>query len=130
MTKRVRNYKAEYARRKELERQRAQSEGRAFSLKRARGHGQIRESSRRASIREKVRRLNLTKAPYEGDVEPDDVFDLADEQGWDVVEDALDNQYAMSVAWTDGDYDRATELWSHRNPDLPDWLNHYHGFFY
>lgn len=130
MARKRRDYKAEYARRKALEQERARAEGREFSLKRARGHGQIRESSRRATIREKVRRLNLTKGAYEGDIDAEDVFDLADAEGWDVIEKALDDQYEASKAWTEGDYDRATEIWAHRNPDLPDWLMHYHGFFY
>lgn len=122
MAKRQRDYKAEYARRKELERQRAAEQGRSFSMSRARGHGKHR-------ILSKIERLNSTKAAFEGDVDVNDVEELAKEEGWDVVEEALDRQADMNQAWLDNDLERAHDLWAARNEDLPDWLYHYHGFF-
>jgi hypothetical protein len=129
MAKRRRDYAAEYARRKELERQRAQSEGREFSLKKARGHGAIRPSTQRKRITEKIRRMELTRAPWEDEITANDVEDLANEVGWDTVEAGLDEQHEMNLAWLDNDYGRAHGLWQGRNTDLPNWLYHYHGFF-
>lgn len=120
--KRVRDYKAEYARRKQLERERAAKEGRAFSMARARGHG-------KARIRKRIENLNATKAPFEREVTVADVEIMAQDVGWDVVEEALDRQVRMNQAWLDNNDELAHELWESRNEDLPDWLYHYHGFF-
>lgn len=127
--KRQRDYKAEYARRKELEAQRAAREGRAFSMAKARGHGALRPSTQRKRMAEKIRRMELTRAPYEDEISPEDVYRLADEEGWDVVEAALDRQHEMNMAWLNNNYDLASQYWQGRNTDLPDWLYHYHGFF-
>lgn len=127
--KRNRDYKAEYARRKELERQRARAENREFSMSRARGHGAIRTSTRRERMRKKIERMELTRAPYEDEISAEDVYELAGVEGWDTVEEALDRQHDMNQAWLDNDYTRSHILWIGRNPDIPNWLYHYHGFF-
>ncbi len=129
MARRQRDYKAEYARRKALEAKRAQAEGREFSMARARGHGAIRPSTQRKRVMEKIRRMELTRAPYEDEITAEDVVELADTHGWDTIEAALDRQHEMNVAWLDNNYGRASDLWQHRDSDLPDWLYHYHGFF-
>lgn len=116
MARKPRDYKAEYARRKQLHK------GDTFA---ARGHG----SSRKESIERQVRRMNKTRAVWEAQIDPKDVYRLGKEQGWDVVEQALTLQLDMQDAYQEGDFAKAHSLWTHRNPDLPDWLFHYHGYF-
>ena len=129
MARRKRDYKAEYARRKALEQKRAKAENREFSMARARGHGAIRTSTRRERLRKKIERMELTRAPYEDNIDADDVFELADREGWDTVEEALNRQHDMNQAWLANDYSRSHSLWVGRNPEIPNWLYHYHGFF-
>lgn len=117
-----RDYRAEYARRKQLEAERARSENRAFDLKRARGHGYTK-------LKSKIRRLAETRAPWEPEIDEDELYDLGDREGWDVLEQALDEQAEMFQLWLDNDYEGAHQVWLHRNSDLPDWLYHYHGWF-
>lgn len=128
---RVRDYAAEYARRKELEKQRAAAEGREFSLKKARGHGRIRSAGEKTKsrIRLKVQRLNSTRAPYESETTPEEVFELAEREGWRKVERALDLQHKMNQKWQVGDFEGASEIYQTREDDMPDWLFHYHGMF-
>lgn len=119
-----RDYKAEYARRKELEKQRARAEGRAFSLKKARGH----KSDKWEAMERKVREMEATKAPWE-QFNTRDVYRLADEEGPDVVFEALELRQRAAEAYEVGDLEAAKQVWLQRNPDLPEWLYHYHGFF-
>lgn len=121
---RKRDYKKEYQRRKELERQRAKSEGREYSSKRARGH----RSEKWERMERKVREMEKTKAPWE-QFDTKDVYRLADEQGPDVVFEALELRTRALEAYEHGRMDEANEIWRGRNPDLPEWLYHYHGFF-
>lgn len=116
MARKPRDYKAEYARRKALHK------GDTFA---ARGHG----SSRKEKIERQVRRMNATKAVWEDDIDPKEVYELGRERGWDVIERALDLQKEMQDAYGEGEFERAHDIWTHRNPDLPDWMFHYHGYF-
>ena len=119
-----RDYKKEYARRKELEKQRAKKEGREFSLKKARGH----RSDKWEAMERKVREMEATKAPWE-QFNTRDVYRLADEQGPEVVFEALELRQRAAEAYEVGDLEAAKQVWLQRNPDLPEWLYHYHGFF-
>jgi hypothetical protein len=116
MARKPRDYKAEYARRKELHK------GDTFK---ARGHG----SSRKERIERQVRRMNATRAIWEAPIKPAEVYRLGRERGWDIVEAAIELQTRMQDAYQEGDVETAHNLWVERNPDLPDWLFHYHGFF-
>lgn len=119
---RVRDYKAEYARRKQREQERAKAEKRAFDLKRARGHGNTR-------LKSKIKRLADTRAPWEPEVDEEELYEIGETEGWDVLEQALDEQHEMFELWLNNDYEGARQVWLHRNSDLPDWLYHYHGWF-
>lgn len=116
MARKPRDYKAEYARRKQLHK------GDTFA---ARGHG----SKQKEAIEREVRRLNATKAAWEEDIPTKEVYKLGREQGWDVVFESLQLQKRMQDAYQEGNFDIAHNLWVQRNPDLPDWLFHYHGYF-
>lgn len=70
MARKKRDYKAEYARRVQRERERATAEGREFSLTRARGHG-TREKERELRSFNKLiedSRFGLTKTEWRDDV--------------------------------------------------------------
>jgi hypothetical protein len=121
---RKRDYKKEYARRKELERERAKAEKREFSLKRARGH----RSDKWERMERKVREMEATKAPWE-QFNTKDVYRIAEQEGPDVVFEALELRRRASEAYEVGNLDVAHDIWLARNPDLPEWLYHYHGFF-
>lgn len=113
--RRQRDYKAEYARRKQLH---------PDNLAAARGH----KSKKWERMQRKVREMEETKAPWE-QFDTRDVYRMADEHGPDIVFEALEQRSRASEAWAEGDLEAAREIWLQRNPDLPEWLYHYHGFF-
>ena len=76
----------------------------------------------------KVREMKATKAPWE-QLNTKDVYRLADQEGPDVVFEALELRTRAARAWEQGDLDQAKDIWLRRNPELPEWLYHYHGFF-
>ena len=115
MARRRRDYAAEYARRKEIH---------AGDTYKARGHG-----SRQEERIEKQAREFLHSTGEWGNHSTAEIKDLAREYGYDVVEEALSLQARAQDAYYDGDMQLAHELWAERNPDLPDWMFHYHGAF-
>lgn len=113
--KRQRDYKAEYARRKQLHK---------GDIVKARGHkNKTWERMQRA-----VKKMEAGKAPWE-QFSARDVYAIADEYGPDVVFEALELRKRAEDAYSYGRLDEAQAIWRERNPDLPDWLYHYHGFF-
>jgi hypothetical protein len=115
MPRKERDYAAEYARRKALHK------GDTFK---ARGHG----SAAKERVERQVRKMYRTAKPGE-EVDPKSVYDVAKEKGWDVVENALGLRKRAEDAYMSGDFERAHRLWAERNPDLPDWMFNYHGYF-
>lgn len=115
MARKPRDYKAEYARRKELHK---------GDIAAARGH----RSKEWESMERRVRKMYETKAPWEN-FDPKTVYDEARRHGVSVVDEALDVREQAAEAWSVGDSELAHRVWEARNPDLPDWLYHYHGFF-
>lgn len=87
MARKQRDYKAEYARRKQLERERSAREGRPFSLSRARGH-----------VRDSTRKRTRAISGYNPEITPESIEEAlehrADIQGHD--EPTLDD-----YAWID-----------------------------
>lgn len=115
MARKPRDYKAEYARRKAKY---------PNDLAKARGHG----SRQKEAVERKIRRMARNAKPEE---KPDTqkVYQLGREKGWDVVEKALDLRERAEKAYFEGDVEEAHRIWAVRNPDLPDWLFKYHGYF-
>ena len=79
-------------------------------------------------MQQRVRDMHKTKAPWE-QFDTEAVYDVAREHGPEVVTEALRLRKEMQKAHEVGDTGKAHRLWMERNPELPDWLFHYHGFF-
>lgn len=96
-----RDYREEYRRRLERERERATREGRPFSRSRARGHGEPSDDN----TRRRVRRLYLKLQRQYGKQYPswDSVKGSAVNYSWTDVEKVLRQQDAATQAYKAGD---------------------------
>jgi hypothetical protein len=132
----ARNYAAEYARRRELERERATREGRPESLHRARGHGsrerEQTERRLRRTISENKPRLdangNVVTRGYQRGERPSTRGIIA-KHGIEKVNRNLDLRDEAAKAYAEGRTDAARLLWMRIDKDMPEWLFWYHGVF-
>lgn len=127
MPRRVRDYAAEYARRKELHPE---------SLTAARGHG----SRERESVERRLRGLierehvrvddrgRIVRHAYEEGRKPS-LRGVITRENQSALDQFLKDQKKASRAYERGDFELGRSLWRSRDPSLPEWLFWYHGVY-
>jgi hypothetical protein len=124
MARKPRDYAAEYARRVARERERAAKEGRAYDVRRARGHKEHRETERlKNRLRYWTRRTRT---------DPVAVRDAVSRLGGDApaqreVIDLLQEKAQVIEQYRGGHKEPGQERWTHRKEYLPIELYYYHG---
>lgn len=113
---RQRNYRAEYARRKALEVKRSSQQGRAFDLRKARGHTNI--------ARDNARRL-YRRLPVQ-DIEWNALVDQAGNTSWEEIEQGLRDRLKAITEYQRGNPSYGRSLWARRNLNLSDEFYWYH----
>src|SRR4051794_29204870 len=108
MARKARDYTAEYAARKNKERQRAATESRPFSMARARGHVSREHESRQRRVR---------KLAKDNGVKNSDLRDAVKAHGWEAVEDRLESKARTSDAYLRGDSGPGHDQWESADRD-------------
>jgi hypothetical protein len=127
MARRIRDYAAEYARRKELH---------PGSITEARGHGTREKESverrlRSLMVREHVRvnpEGKIVRHGYEGGKRPS-LKGVITRENQGALDQYLRDQRAATRAYERGDFAAGRSLWASRDPSLPEWLFWYHGLY-
>lgn len=121
MARRPRDYKAEYARRKAREYERARLEGRKPSLARARGHRDYVEEKERRIYWKLIRKLDIPKEDAKEPLGRYPTYALND-----TLRETLE---ARERYMRRGDPGFGHAIWLGKNDDLPDAFYWYHGGF-
>lgn len=117
-TPKKRDYKAEYARRVAKEKARAKQQGRPYSSAQARGHG----SKTKEWVERKARSMVDDYA-----VTPEEIMQLGKAHGYGRLKKALEMRDEMDRLYHLQKYTSATSLYRQRDTLFPDWMYYYHG---